>query len=252
MTKEAQVDGETKPNPYPDEEKALNAALAKAQGEFPPIPKTKKADAGTYSYPYADLAFVIAAVRPVLAKHGLSVIQPLENPSGGRPSIRTELRHVDGGRIRSSFPLGEWSTEQQLGSMQTYRRRYAYCAILGIAPEDEDDDAQNVAPVPGAATGAGASPRPDTGVTESQGPSQSQFVPPQLEEGLHAEEDLTAAQRRKIFAVRTKLIDAGLFSEDDFKAQLVMSFGVDSVTGLSKEQASDLIDRLLKKEEELV
>ena len=31
-----------------------------------------------------------------------------------------------------------------------------------------------------------------------------------------------------------------------------MSFGVDSVTGLTKEQASDLIDRLLKKEEELV
>ena len=31
-----------------------------------------------------------------------------------------------------------------------------------------------------------------------------------------------------------------------------MSFGVDSVSGLSKEQASDLIERLLKREEELV
>ena len=240
-----------KPSPYPAEEKALNAAIAKAQGEFPPIPKDKTAKAGSYSYDYADLASILGLVRPVLSKHGLALIQRLENPSGGGPSIRTELRHADGGVIAASFPLGEWQTPQQLGSMVTYIRRYATVAILGIATED-DLDGQNVAPVPGAATGAGASPRPDTGVTESQGPSESQFVPPTLEEGLHAEEDLTAAQRRKIFAVRTKLIDAGLFTEKEFKDQLDFSFGVDSVTGLTKEQASDLIGRLLKKEEELV
>ena len=67
-----------------------------------------------------------------------------------------------------------------------------------------------------------------------------------------APEDLTAAQRRKIFAIRTKLIDAGIFSEEQFKAQLGMSFGVDSVSGLTKDQASELIERLLKAEEQLV
>ena len=80
---------------------------------------------------------------------------------------------------------------------------------------------------------------------------ESPFQPPDLPEGREHLEDLSAAQRRKIFAIRTKLIDAELFSEEDFKAQLVMSFGVDSVSGLSKDQASDLIGRLLKKEEEL-
>ena len=189
-------------------------------------------------------------MRPVLSKHGLALIQRLENPSGGGPSIRTELRHADGGVIAASFPLGEWQTPQQLGSMVTYIRRYATVAILGIATED-DLDAQNVAPVPGAATGAGASPRPDTGVTESQGPSESQFVPPTLEEGLHAEEDLTAAQRRKVFAIRTGLIDAGAFTGEEFKKQLLDDYGVDSVSGLSKADASNLIKRLEKKEKEV-
>ena len=103
---------------------------------------------------------------------------------------------------------------------------------------------RSVAPVSRAA-GAGASLRGDSMVSETP-----QFKAPELPENEDYSEDLTAAQRRKIFAVRTKLIDAGLFTEEDFKAQLVMSFGVDSVTGLTKEQASDLIGRLLKKEEE--
>ena len=36
------------PTPYPPEMKALNAALAAAQGEFPPIRKDKTAKAGAY------------------------------------------------------------------------------------------------------------------------------------------------------------------------------------------------------------
>ena len=229
----------SKPNPYPPELKALNAAIAKAQGEFPPIPKNQKVDTGTYSYEYADLASILSLVRPVLSKHGLALIQRLENPSGGGPSIRTELRHSDGGVVAASFPLGEWQTPQQLGSMVTYIRRYAYSAMLGIAAEEDDDGRLG-----GASThGASATPDPFT--------EESPFQPPDLEEGRHAEEDLSAAQRRKIFAIRTKLMDAGVFTEEQFKAQLVMSFGVDSVSDLSKDDASDLIERLLTREKEL-
>ena len=225
-------------NAYPPELKALNAAIAKAQGEFPPIPKDKTAKAGTYSYDYADLASILALVRPVLSKHGLALVQRLENPSGGGPSIRTELRHADGGVIAASFPLGEWQTMQQLGSSATYVRRYALCGMLGIAAE-EDDDAQSVAPVPVAATGAGASPRPDTAVTETP-----QFKAP-------VADDLDARQRRRIFAIKTKLTKAGVFNEEEWKGQLLLSFGVDSVTGLTSEQAEQLIERLLVAEKKL-
>ena len=223
---------------YPDEEKALNAAIAKAQGEFPAITKRKTVDTGTYKYSYADLATILAGVRPVLAKNGLALIQRLENPSGGGPSIRTELRHADGGVIASSFPLGEWSTMQQLGSSSTYIRRYALCAMLGIAAEEDDDGR----------LGAAVSPHGSSATSSAE---ESPFQPPDLPEEL-APEDLTAAQRRKIFAIRTKLIDAGIFSEEQFKAQMNMSYGVDSVSGLTKDQASELIERLLKAEEQLV
>ena len=237
------MDGEKTPNPYPPELKALNAAIAKAQGEFPPLVKDKTAKAGSFEYSYVDLASVLSAVRPVLSKHGLSVIQRFENPSGGGPSIRTELRHADGGVIAASFPLGEWSTMQQLGSASTYVRRYSLCGMLGIAAEEDDDGRQ---------VGATSSPHGASAGTTSSAEA-SPFQPPDLlEEPDRAAEDLTSAQRRKIFAVKTKLTNAGLFDDEQFKAQLVMSFGVDSVGGLTKEQASDLIERLLKKEEELV
>lgn len=219
----------TTPNPYPDEEKALNAALAKAQGEFPQIHKSQTADAGSYSYSYVDLATILAAVRPVLAKNGLALVQRLENV-GGAPAIRTELRHSEGAVIAASFPIGDRPTNpQQLGSLLTYLRRYAVQAMLGIAAED--DDGQSVASSTSLAAVEEASP----------------FVPPPPRQQEIAE-DLSSAQRKKIFALKTKLTDAGLFDDDTFRAQLVMAYEVDSVSGLTKAQASELIERLVKAE----
>ena len=125
---------------YPPERKALYAALAKAQGEFPPIPREKTVNTGTYSFSYAPLETIIDAIRPVLAKHGLAVIQPLESRQGNEPAIRTKILHVDGGAIEASFPLGETpGTIQQFGSKLTYLRRYALCSMLCLAAEDDDD-----------------------------------------------------------------------------------------------------------------
>jgi hypothetical protein len=127
-----------------DAEKALNTALAKAQGEFPPIPRErtvqiKTQGGGTYSYSYAPLDVILAAVRPVLARHGLSLIQRLDDENG-RPAIRTEIRHAEGGKISASFLIGDRPPNpQQLGSLLTYLRRYTIQAMLGIAPEEDDD-----------------------------------------------------------------------------------------------------------------
>ena len=54
----------------------LMVALAAAQIEFPAIPKvhTAKIKAG-FSYSYADLADVVSAIRPILAKHGIATMQ---------------------------------------------------------------------------------------------------------------------------------------------------------------------------------
>jgi hypothetical protein len=228
---------------YPDEEKALNAALAKAQGEFPQIHKTQTADAGSYTYSYVDLATILAAVRPVLAKNGLALVQRLEQGGTG-PAIRTELRHEQGASIAASFPIGERpNNPQQLGSLLTYLRRYAVQAMLGIAAED--DDAASVASPFSAKINAAAD-----GMHAPAAAEASPFQPPEPRQEPLVE-DLTNDQRKKIFAIKTKLTNAGVFDDDAFRAQLVKDYEVDSVSGLTKSQASEVIGRLETREKAL-
>lgn len=219
---------------YPPEVAALHAALAKAQGEFPTITADRTVDTGSYTYSYAPLDVILAAVRPILSANGLALIQRLESPNG-QPGIRTELLHADGATIAASFPLGPMpNSPQQLGSLLTYLRRYAVVALLGIAAED-DDDARQASSGPGQA---------------ATGPDDSPFQPPEPRQEPLVE-DLTAPQRKKIFAIKTKLTDAGAFTEEQFTAKLLDSFDVDSVSGLSKDQASTVITWLLAAEDAL-
>jgi hypothetical protein len=113
----------------------LAAALVQAQSEFPTIPKNKTADAGKYSYKYADLPDILDAIRPVLKKHGLAVIQA---PDGD--VLVTVIIHESGQSISGRIPLPTGKSPQELGSWLTYLRRYSLTAMLGIAA-DEDDDA---------------------------------------------------------------------------------------------------------------
>ncbi|EMN60297.1 ERF family protein (plasmid) [Leptospira interrogans] len=123
-------------------------ALSVAQGEFPDIPKTKtvtvypKDGKPSYSYKYADLADVITAVRSVLTKTGLAVSQVVTGIQNGN-LVTTILMHESGQFLKSEIAIDKYSNMQQLGSALTYIRRYAYCGILGIQA-DEDDDAKNL------------------------------------------------------------------------------------------------------------
>jgi len=115
----------------------LNAALAKAQAAFPKIKREKSVNTGSYSYSYASLDAILEATRKPLSDNGLALVQLLDG--GG---IRTELRHSAGGVVGGTFPLPTIPERpQDLGSMLTYLRRYAVVAILGIAPEEDDDGA---------------------------------------------------------------------------------------------------------------
>lgn len=121
----------------------LATALAKSQGEFPPIPKTKKVDITTKAgmkikYNYADLADVIRITTPVLAKHGLSITQ---NPCvvGEKFSLETTIIHSSGQWKTSYYPLATFDKAQEQGSEITYARRYTLCGVLGVAAEEDDD-----------------------------------------------------------------------------------------------------------------
>lgn len=94
---------------------------------------------GSYKFKYADLAACIGAAAPELQKNGLAVIQTIQGNT-----LVTTLSHKSGEFINSFLPLNPATMQstsfQSIGSMITYLKRYAYCAILGIVA-DEDDDA---------------------------------------------------------------------------------------------------------------
>ena len=119
----------------------LATALAAFQKALPKIGKGSVADAGTYKFKYADLADVSAAVLPLLGEHGLSFSARPTLDEGGRFVLAYELLHASDERRTGSYPLPASGSPQQIGSAITYARRYALCAVTGVAA-DEDDDGQ--------------------------------------------------------------------------------------------------------------
>jgi len=194
---------------------ALNAALAAAQGEFPPIIKDKTVTTGSYGFSYASLDAILDACRPALTKHGLALVQLLEH--NGQPCIRTELRHADGGVLGSSFPLPNMPERpQQLGSLITYHRRYAITALLGVAAEEDDDGQQ--------AAQAARSDRP--------------WRPDETMELA------TDAQVKNIW----RLMGAGekqeIATKDQLREQMGAMYGTEDPKELTKNQASQAITNL--------
>ncbi len=121
----------------------LTTALAAFQSDLPTIGKsntaTVKSDKGTYTYNYADLADVSAAILPSLAPHGLAwSTQP--TMEDGHFLLRYQLRHVSGETIEGAYPLPAPGNAQGMGSAITYARRYTLCSVTGVAPAEDDDD----------------------------------------------------------------------------------------------------------------
>ncbi len=120
----------------------IAAALAKAQAKFPTIQKDKTASIisakGSYKYKYADLADVIAAIRPALTDNGLALVQTVEVLDKGY-RLDTQLLHASGQHIGSSVLLDRWPDPKAYGIEMTYMRRYQLCALVGVASDDDTD-----------------------------------------------------------------------------------------------------------------
>lgn len=155
-------------------ESKLAKALAKAQQEFPPVKKDRTANVptksgGKYSYNYADLSSILAAVTPVLNQNELALSQlPHFDAEKLCFSLVTRLMHSSGESIEGSYPLPTAASAQEMGSAITYARRYSVQSILGISTE-EDDDGASAAPIDGKRH-ASAKPKPEP-VKEPEGES---------------------------------------------------------------------------------
>ena len=117
--------------------KEIAAALSKAQGEFQNAKKEKVNP--FFGKKYADLAALWNTCRPVLSKHGLSVVQGISS-NESNVTINTLLMHDSGEWIESELGLhADQPTPQKMGSAITYGRRYSLSAMLGLAADEDDD-----------------------------------------------------------------------------------------------------------------
>ncbi len=143
----------------------LAAALAKFQGELEQpklnsVVKVKTRGGYEYSFKYADLAECKNAAKKPLAANQLAVTQLIEEDG----SIVTMLLHASGQWIssRTKMPVTEPGA-QAMGSAITYAKRYAFCAMLGIVADDDEDgnlSQGNVASKGNAPAGGQPAPKP--------------------------------------------------------------------------------------------
>lgn len=134
----------------------LTGALLALQAELPKVGKDKTADVvtktgGSYKYKYANLETVQEALFPLLQKHGLVWITAPTLTEHGF-ALHYEMRHGTE-RLTGDYYLPQ-AGPQDIGSAITYARRYALCAVTGLAPGGDDDDgkaAQKVSQQPAAA-----------------------------------------------------------------------------------------------------
>jgi hypothetical protein len=117
--------------------KSIISALIKAQKSF--LPLVKSASNPFFKSKYATLDACIDATRSALAENGLCVVQPV-TMDGAVMVLTTRLMHDSGDEIVSVYPVVPVKADPQgFGSAITYARRYAYCAILGLVADEDDD-----------------------------------------------------------------------------------------------------------------
>jgi len=117
----------------------LASALAAAQGDMSNASKNAKNP--HFRSTYADLASLRDAVIPVLAGHGIALVQ-LCDGDGQTVSVTTRLlfgaEQMDCGKL--TIPItGARNPAQAAGSAITYARRYQLGAVAGVAATEDDD-----------------------------------------------------------------------------------------------------------------
>ncbi len=126
---------------------ALFAALARAQGSFPPIPRTREVEVRAnaseggrllYTYRYAPLDQVIEACRAALSANGLAYTERVIEVKAGR-IIVANLTHSSGAYGEARMLIPKMGRAQDFAGAITYARRIQRQCFLGVSPEEDVD-----------------------------------------------------------------------------------------------------------------
>lgn len=171
-------------------------AFAAAQAEFGPIIKSTKGARGNY----APLDSVLEAVRPIINKHALALTQATF-VSDGTLFVRSSIVHTPTGEHHDAeYPAGLFTLQhQQLGAGVTYARRYSLLSLLGVFPENEDDDGEKA---------GAAGPPPRQQPTQNASQAKKADVWPRFVEKLRSFTDLDDLERWWSSASTQAAVDA--------------------------------------------
>ena len=131
--------------------KAFYQARAAFKGEDIQIIKDKlvsyTTDKGTTEYTHASLGAALAALNPLLAKHGLEVSHRIHQDmqGGGLITVTAVLAHSMGHSEETPMSAspdasGGKNNIQAIGSTTQYLKRYSAFALIGIEALEGDDD----------------------------------------------------------------------------------------------------------------
>lgn len=130
----------------------LDKALVQFSAEFKAVKRDETvAVPGRAMRKFSSLDEIMIEIRPILAKAGLYVQQPISGDE-----IITLVKHESGQFRACSMPMVAWQGQgttpiQNLGGAITYLRRYSLGAMLALATEEDDDGASTGKLQPGTA-----------------------------------------------------------------------------------------------------
>ena len=112
--------------------KHINEKLFNLQQEIGGISKLESNP--FYNSKYFDINSLIKQLNPLLLKHKLLLLQPIEDNK-----VVTKIICVESNSDVSSFlTIPAVSDPQKLGGAITYLRRYTLASLLGLQAEDDD------------------------------------------------------------------------------------------------------------------
>ena len=126
---------------------------------------------------YVQIDGLLAAVRPILSKHGLSIVQSTGG-NGQDISVSTMLMHKSGEWIETDALMIKPAKADPQGCMSaiTYSRRYSLSAALGVAWDDDDDGNAASAPKPAKAKAKAKTPTKDDYLREVAAEAKKQHL----------------------------------------------------------------------------
>lgn len=127
-----------------EEYKQVVSAISAVQQDLEILKQSDTADAGKFTYTYTGMPTIWKEVKPLLAKHKLTVLQSPVSGDGGTMGdfLKTTIFHESGEWVEYTMRLVITRDDPQgYGSAVTYAERYMIKSIFKIVTSNDDNDA---------------------------------------------------------------------------------------------------------------